>query len=321
MFLHCFRPPRQEDAYSQSPSNDFFHVCFAHHDAKNGRFMDSFCAKFPFVSHNSGYFALFEGYNSRDAANEATLHLHRLLESEIKLNALAEDFRRCFEKAYSKMDTHLQHSAFNYGTSAATCVIRKIDASSRHQVQLANVGNVRAILSRKFKAIRISKDHTAAEAKEACRLEKCQAPVQDGLVNGETRVSRALGGHALKQWVIGSPHYVEFDLMGDDDAIIMLGERSWKFLKSDQEAVNMLRGGRWASALPSRRTFSLVTFGLLDLCPDIPVVGQQELARPRRPPTASWPRRSAAAAATPRSSSCVCNGPPPRPSRALPAAS
>ena len=244
MVWKCFCPQTQQDEIDEFPPlplHDFFQVGFAHHKSKSENFLDNYCVKLPFTCED-GYFALFEGHGTRDAAYEASKYLDLYLKPEIQSVGPAGDFKSCFETAYLKMDNQLQQTARNYGTSAATCVIRKYGISSRRQVQFANVGNVRAILSRKSHAVRISEEHRATEPKEVKRLEECKAVVRDGLVNGKSIISRALGDHVLKQWIIGSPYYVEFDLMADDNGIIFLGERVWTFFRTDQEVVDMLRG-------------------------------------------------------------------------------
>ena len=204
--------------------------------------MDSYCVKIPFISEDAGYFALFEGHNGKDAAREAAEYLHAHLEREIRSKGSAVDFKRCFETAYSKMDQQLKQLAKKYGTSAATCVIRRYGLSSKYKAQLANVGNVRAILSRKFQALRMSEDHTVSNPVEASRLRESEAFLIENAAKGTTCVSRALGFHALKPWVISSPFYIEFDLMGDDEAVVLLGERAWRFFRSDQEVIDFLRG-------------------------------------------------------------------------------
>ena len=75
--------------------------------------------------------------------------------------------------------------------------------------------------SRGGRAIRLSYDHKAGDAKEMQRIEAAGGYIANQRENGYLAVTRSLGDSQMKQFVVGSPYTTETTLRDDDDFLIL----------------------------------------------------------------------------------------------------
>jgi len=59
-------------------------------------------------------------------------------------------------------------------------------------------------------------------------------------VNGILAVTRALGDHAIKEWVVCDPYYTELSLTSKDKFLIIACDGVWDVM-TDQDAVNLIQ--------------------------------------------------------------------------------
>jgi protein phosphatase PTC1 len=228
-----------EGEYSFKPKlmkHEFFKVGVSH-DIDESVKEETCTVKIPFLNEDSaGYFGLFEGHRGGwAAASAASNYLHEILQSEI--GTKKSDFGKCFESAFEKLDARIKSISYDRGTSASVCLVRKGDDQSF--LHFANVGDTRAILCRRGKAVRLTQDHTIADEKEKGRLEACRAYLKSNdKIRGLVRHTRALGDHVVKQWVISTPHYSEIEL-SPDDSFFLLVSHGLCAVMTDQEAVEI----------------------------------------------------------------------------------
>ena len=239
----CFNPPVEDFDFGFEPDkvkSKFFQAGLSHDMSGNRE--DNCTAQVPFLGClSSGYFGLFEGHRSGwIASRSASLNLHRFLQMEIDSNIGRNGMKKCIEAAFQKMDEHLISSAPDRGTSASVCIVENNEDSCR--VYFANTGDTRAILGCSSKAVRLNRDHTPKDESEAKRLQQCQAYVKsDFRVQKLSRLSRALGDHLLKKWVISTPHFSEHQLVPEQDILLLLS-RSVAAVINDQEAIDLTNG-------------------------------------------------------------------------------
>ncbi|SCZ91719.1 BZ3500_MvSof-1268-A1-R1_Chr5-1g07628 [Microbotryum saponariae] len=140
-----------------------------------------------------------------------------------------------------------------------------VKKAAKRTLYTANVGDARAVLSRKGKAVRLTYDHKGSDAKEAKRITDAGGFVMNNRVNGVLAVTRSLGDSSMKEFVVGSPYTTETTLGPDDDFLIVAcdGVSSAKSVREsgrtltcqiaiallqlwdvcqDQEAVDTIRG-------------------------------------------------------------------------------
>ncbi|KAF9539205.1 Protein phosphatase 2C 1, partial [Lunasporangiospora selenospora] len=91
-----------------------------------------------------------------------------------------------------------------------------------------NVGDARAVLSHKERAIRLSYDHKGSDRTEAQRILDVGGFVMNNRVNGDgahdlgvLAVTRALGDSSMKEFIIGSP-YTTRTVIGTDNPFLIL---------------------------------------------------------------------------------------------------
>lgn len=148
------------------------------------------------------------------------------------------------DKAFTETDLLLLKNKFYSGTTVVVAFLRfetrTIDGIEKKYKVLytANVGDARAILGyslycvknrRQGKALRLSYDHKGTDASECNRIKEKGGFVLNGRVNGNhfvfilgvLAVTRSLGDHSLKDWVIGNPFTTETVLTNEDEWIIL----------------------------------------------------------------------------------------------------
>jgi len=195
-----------------------------------------------------GFFAIYDGHGGRKAVDyvEQTLHKHFQLALENN-----KSVKEAFIYSYKQTDDELGKKDIQYnGTTAITCFIRTEDKAVR-KLYTANCGDARVVINRGGTARRLTYDHKASDKKEAKRITDNGGFVAYERVNGILSVTRALGDHAMKQWVVCDPYYTELELHKTDKFIIMACDGVWDVL-SDQEAVDLVKTDTDAQAMADK---------------------------------------------------------------------
>jgi len=110
-------------------------------------------------------------------------------------------------------------------------------------IYAANAGDARIVLGHGGKAHRITKDHRTDDPDEVRRIEECGGFIFKGRVLGILAVTRSLGDHCMKEYVIAKPYTSEtsIDIRPETDIsfIILACDGLWDVIK-DQEAVDFV---------------------------------------------------------------------------------
>lgn len=113
---------------------------------------------------------------------------------------------------------------------------------------VANVGDCRAVLCRKGRAIDMSQDHRPTYLSEKRRVEELGGFIDDGYLNGVLSVTRALGDWDMKlprgssSPLIAEPEFQQITLTEDDEFLIIGCDGIWDVMSS-QQAVSLVRRG------------------------------------------------------------------------------
>ena len=185
----------------------------------------------------SGFFGVYDGHGGRQVSRYLHKHLDKNIELELKAMENSS-IAHAFGRAYLITDIQCcQETSETCGATAVTCIIRQ---ENNHRVlHTANVGDSRAVLCRKRKALRLSKDHKAEDPDECTRIRQAGGAVVKQRVMGILAVSRSFGDHGLKQYVIARP-YTSTVRLGPEDAFVILAcDGVWDVM-SDQEAVDFV---------------------------------------------------------------------------------
>ncbi|KAL7418105.1 phosphatase 2C-like domain-containing protein [Mrakia frigida] len=132
-------------------------------------------------------------------------------------------------------------SAVEHGTEGGVPKVVKRNRTQKRVLYTANVGDARAVISRRGKAVRLTYDHKGSDQQEAKRITDAGGFVMNNRVNGVLAVTRALGDASVKEFVVGNPYTTETRLDDGDEFLIVACDGLWDVV-SDEEAVKLIRG-------------------------------------------------------------------------------
>lgn len=111
------------------------------------------------------------------------------------------------------------------------------------EITTANVGDARIVLCHDGATTRLTTDHNADNNSEVARIQQAGGFVVKRRVMGVLAVTRSLGDHMLKKFVIGEPEVQELNLQVPSNSstfLIIACDGLWDVM-TDQEAANLLQ--------------------------------------------------------------------------------
>lgn len=185
---------------------------------------------------DQGYFAIYDGHGGRGAVDFTAANLHLNLASELQKDASQPI--DALRKAYKSTDVQIGENQIQFsGTTSVSALIRK--QGTQRWLYTANAGDARAVLNRGGTAVRLTYDHKGSDAQETKRIVDAGGFVVLHRVNGILAVTRSLGDHAMKDYVISDPYCMETLLEPTDTHLILACDGLWD-VASDQDAVNLV---------------------------------------------------------------------------------
>jgi len=190
-----------------------------------------------------GFFGIYDGHGGKEAALFSSKNLHLVLEE--LLNAEGENVfdqpekvLEIFKKTYAETDNKLKTAVpTHHGCTAVTCLVTG-SGDSRH-LFTANAGDARAVLCRDGKAIRLTEEHKASDEIEAKRIAEAGGFIVNGRVNGQIIITRSLGDHLMKDFIISNPYTSHYKLTDKDTYLIVACDGLWDVVE-DQPACDFL---------------------------------------------------------------------------------
>ncbi|KAJ0241514.1 protein phosphatase 2C 17 [Hirschfeldia incana] len=189
-----------------------------------------------------GLFAIFDGHSGDQVA--AYLQKH-LFSSILKDGDFLVDPRRTIAKAYINTDQTILSDTCNSdlwsgGSTAVTALL-----INGKVLWIANVGDSRAIVSRRGKATQISVDHDPDNDAERSMIESkggfvTNRPGDVARVNGILAVSRAFGNKDLKAFMNREPDIRDVEIDSHTEILILASDGISKVM-SNQEAVDIAK--------------------------------------------------------------------------------
>ncbi|MEW5310300.1 MAG: hypothetical protein WDW38_002112 [Sanguina aurantia] len=160
-----------------------------------------------------------------EAAAAATAAAAALAAASLALAAVKEGvlLESSLLGAFAMVDNELHASrrARDVGSTAVVALL-----GPRH-VWVANCGDSRAILCRNGLAVPLSLDHKATRRDEIMRVEAAGGYVWFDRVMGELAVSRAIGDHCLRPYVIAIPDITRLTRQPGDSLLILASDGLW----------------------------------------------------------------------------------------------
>lgn len=182
-----------------------------------------------------GYFAIYDGHGGRGAVDFTAKTLHQ---NVLQLLISGVDPSEALRQAYLLTDKQMGDTQIQFsGTTSITALIRKVNG--KRILYSANAGDARAVLCRNGKAERLSYDHKGNDEGETKRIIDAGGFVVLNRVNGILAVTRSLGDHAMKDYVIGDPYLTTIPLDPTDTHLILACDGLWDVV-SDQDAIDLI---------------------------------------------------------------------------------
>ncbi|XP_019717580.1 protein phosphatase Mn(2+)-dependent 1K [Hippocampus comes] len=198
------------------------------------------------MTDNIIYFAVFDGHGGPEAAD----FCHKYLENFIKDLVAGEDnlelvLTRAFLEVDKALAKHLQCSSdapgVNAGTTATVALLR-----DGIELVVASVGDSRAMLCRKGKALKLTVDHTPERRDEKERIKRSGGFITwnslgQSNVNGRLAMTRSIGDFDLKGvGVIAEPETKRIVLSPVHDSFLALTTDGVNFIMNSQEICNVI---------------------------------------------------------------------------------
>jgi len=187
---------------------------------------------------DQGYFAIYDGHGGRGAVDFTAKNLHKNLQDILEGNP-DMDPSEALRQSYLMTDKQMGETQIQFsGTTSISALIRTTKDGSR-KLYSANAGDARSVLCRNGTAERLSYDHKGSDEGETKRIIDAGGFVVVNRVNGILAVTRSLGDHAMKDYVIGDPFLTTTTLDPSDTHLILACDGLWDVI-NDQDAIDLI---------------------------------------------------------------------------------
>ncbi|KAH7833065.1 hypothetical protein Vadar_002801 [Vaccinium darrowii] len=200
---------------------------------------DYHVAKFvQYQGRELGLFAIYDGH----LGDKVPAYLQKnLFHNILKEEEFWTEPNRSISKAYERTDQAILSHSPDLGRGGSTAVTA-ILVNGRN-LWVANVGDSRAVLSKRGQAIQLSVDHEPNTERGSIENKGgfvSNMPGDVARVNGQLAVSRAFGDKNLKSHLRSDPDVTTVNVDGDTDFLIIASDGVWKVL-ANQEAVDIAK--------------------------------------------------------------------------------
>ncbi|KAE8668268.1 putative protein phosphatase 2C 17 [Hibiscus syriacus] len=200
---------------------------------------DYHVAKFSLLrGHELGLFAIYDGHLGDSVPSYLQKHLFSNI---LKDEEFWTDPGRSISKAYEKTDQAILSHDPDLGRGGSTAVTAILIDGKK--LWVANIGDSRAVLSKKGQAIQMSIDHEPNTERGSIENRGgfvSNMPGDVARVNGQLAVSRAFGDKNLKSHLRSDPDMKTVDIESDTELLILASDGLWKVM-SNQEAVDIAK--------------------------------------------------------------------------------
>lgn len=215
------------------------------HCAQNAKFRktmeDRHCWILNYMDRpKDAFFAVFDGHGSHKTAAWAADNFAGVLEKNLNKYESVRPLDQIVAETFPQVDKLLKRKQpEDSGTTAAVVYIHHNQATQETHLYCANVGDTRIVLGSASGAYRLSKDHRASDPSEQRRIRRCGGIIYNDRVFAVLSITRALGDHQLKDYVIPQPYTAETVLEPEDSCLILACDGLWDVCE-DEVAVELI---------------------------------------------------------------------------------
>lgn len=183
----------------------------------------------------SSCYGVFDGHGGRDAAQFARDMLLKYIVQDASFPTSVEEavYQGFLNTDKAFAEACRADSSLSSGTTAIMALVLG------REVFVANAGDCRAVLCRLGKAVDMSRDHKPWCKQERMRIESLGGYIDDGYLNGQLGVARALGDWHMDGLkgagcpLSGEPEVKQFLLTKDDEFLIIGCDGLWDVFSSE----------------------------------------------------------------------------------------
>ncbi|XVF24903.1 hypothetical protein REPUB_Repub13aG0167800 [Reevesia pubescens] len=190
------------------------------------------------------FFGIFDGHGGDQVSTYCANELCEIVAEEWERGSTLDGWSKRWEvalcKAYERADNVFKDEALAPKSVGSTALVLII---SPCQIIAANCGDSRAVLCRGTQAIPLTVDHKLDRADELERITCSGGRILNWgclRVEGVLSMSRAIGDHDLKPWVISVPEVTFMTRTNEDECLILASDGLWDVL-SNEEVVKLAR--------------------------------------------------------------------------------
>lgn len=187
-----------------------------------------------------GLYAIFDGHLGDNVASYLQKNMFQNILTE---EEFWSDPCKSIAKAYTKTDKAILEQTSNLGLGGSTAVTAILIDGKK--LIVANVGDSRAVLCQKGRAIQLSVDHEPSTSLERGSIENrggfvSNVPGDVPRVDGQLAVSRVFGDKHLKLHLRSDPDVRQLDVDSETEFLILASDGLWKVMQN-QEAVDFVK--------------------------------------------------------------------------------
>lgn len=207
-----------------------------------------------FVADGGRFAAVFDGHGGGGVSTHLKRHLHNHFtrasaqkhweeDDRVKQPSLACQVAALRSAFHQVEDDVLQDDTLKYQGSTAVAVVLHESEEGHRTLLSANVGDSRAILSRRGRALDLTRDHKPNEEREKARILSMGETIEWDRFAKVHRVrnlslSRAIGDRYAKPVVSGEVEIKHFPVVDDGDEFILLASDGLWDVMTSQDVVS-----------------------------------------------------------------------------------
>jgi serine/threonine protein phosphatase PrpC len=206
----------------------------------------------PLAPGGGVFLGVFDGHGGAGAADFAADVIQHNFANELKrAERKSLTIAEVLTNTYHETDSQIAMAGVSRssGCTAVTAYVH-VDSQGKRLLHVANAGDSRAVLCRNMvsrsgsassniKAL--TRDHKPSDPQELARIQAAGGDVARGRVMGILAVSRALGDHSLKDFVVSTPEVRTTELGSSDEGFILLACDGVFDVFSNEEAVSIIQ--------------------------------------------------------------------------------
>ena len=168
--------------------------------------------------HTYGLYCIFDGHGGRSAAQ----HAAKVFPDKVRevLRRPGETMEERMQDIFLEADQSIKDAGIDFpGCCALICLVDACDG--QRTLHFANAGDSTGYVLTDAGAEAMSVEHNTKNPDEVARITNCGGMVFSGRVNGVIAVTRSLGDHHMKQWIVNEP-YVKEHAVAPQDRYVLL---------------------------------------------------------------------------------------------------